>query len=95
MSIATMTSKGQITVPKDVRDELHLVPGSKVMFVRIGPGHVRIVPRTGKLEDLFGILHRPGQRALTIEEINEGIAEGAVMGYLDGLEDDMDDMDDA
>ena len=85
MSVATMTSKGQITIPKHVRDDMHLVAGSKVMFVRIGPGHYRIVPRTGKIEDLFGILHRPGQRALTIEEINEGIAEAGAASGLRGM----------
>lgn len=87
MSQATMTSKGQITVPKDVRDDLGLQAGSKVMFVKLGPGHYRIVARTGRIEDLFGILHRPGQPALTIEEINEGIAAGAAESGMRGMED--------
>lgn len=85
MTTATMTSKGQITIPKDVRDDMNLVAGSKLMFVRIAPGHFRIVPRTGKIEDLFGILHRPGQRTLTIEEINEGIAEGGAASGMRGM----------
>jgi AbrB family looped-hinge helix DNA binding protein len=86
MSQATLTSKGQITVPRDVREELNLTAGSKVMFVRLGPRDYRIVARTGKIEDLFGILHRPGASALTIEEINEGIAEGAAESGMRGLE---------
>jgi AbrB family looped-hinge helix DNA binding protein len=85
MSIATMTSKGQITVPKDVRELLHLEAGSKVMFVHLGGGHIRVVARTGKIEDLFGILYKPGRPSLTIEEINEGIAEGAVESGMRGL----------
>lgn len=85
MSTATMTSKGQITVPKDVRDDLKLEAGSKVMFVKIGPGHYRMVARTGKIEDLFGLLHRPGQRALSVEEINNGIAEGAADSGMQGI----------
>lgn len=87
MSQATMTSKGQITVPKDVRDDLGLEAGSKLMFVKLGPRHYRIVARTGRIEDLFGILHRPGVPALTIEEINEGIAQGAVESGMRGMED--------
>jgi antitoxin PrlF len=87
MSQATMTSKGQITVPRDVREELNLTAGSKVMFVRLGPRDYRIVARTGKIEDLFGILHQPGVPALTIEEINEGIASGATESGMRGLED--------
>ncbi|GAA1519842.1 AbrB/MazE/SpoVT family DNA-binding domain-containing protein [Nocardioides humi] len=93
MSVATMTSKGQITIPKDVRDDMRLTPGSKVWFVKIAPGHYRVVPRTGKIQDLFGILYRPGQRTLTIEEINEGIAEGGAASGMRGMRDDDEDAD--
>ncbi|WP_152363024.1 AbrB/MazE/SpoVT family DNA-binding domain-containing protein [Microlunatus speluncae] len=85
MTTATMTSKGQITVPRDVREDLGLVAGSKVMFVKLGPRDYRIVARTGRIEDLFGILHRPGQRPLTIEEMNEGIAEAAAESGMRGV----------
>lgn len=87
MSTATVTSKGQITVPKDVRDDLKLTAGSKVMFVRIGPGDYRIIARTGKISDLAGMLHRPGQRAMSLEEMDEGIAEAAAESGLAGLRD--------
>jgi antitoxin PrlF len=87
MSQATMTSKGQITVPRDVREDLGLVAGSKVMFVKLGPRHYRIVARTGEIDELFGILHQPGVPALTLEEIEEGISAGAVETGLRGLED--------
>lgn len=87
MSQATMTSKGQITVPKDVRENLNLSAGSKVMFVRVGPHDYRIVARTRKVDDLFGVLHQPDVPALTIEEINEGIAEGAADSGMHGVED--------
>jgi antitoxin PrlF len=85
MSTATMTSKGQITVPKDVREDLKLQPGSKVMFVKIAPNHYRLVARTGKVEDLFGVLYRPCQRTLSIEEINEGIAGAAAESGMRGV----------
>jgi antitoxin PrlF len=87
MATATMTSKGQITVPRDVREDLGLVAGSKVMFVKLGPRDYRIVARTGRIEDLAGILHRPGQRPLTIEEINEGIAEAGAESGMRGVRD--------
>ena len=85
MSTATMTSKGQITVPKDVREDLKLQPGSKVMFVKIAPNQYRLVARTGKIEDLFGVLYRPGQRTLSIEEINEGIADAGAESGMRGV----------
>lgn len=82
-----MTSKGQVTVPRDVREDLNLTTGSRLMFVKLGPRDYRIVARTGKIDDLFGSLHRPGASALTIEEINEGIAAGAAESGRRGVED--------
>lgn len=78
MSTATVTSKGQITVPKDVREDLGLTPGAKVLFVKVAEGHYRLLARTGDLAALEGILHRPGQRPLTLAEMEEGIASGAL-----------------
>ncbi len=86
MSQSTMTSKGQITIPKDIRAELGLEPGSKVLFVRTGPRDVRLVARTGSVSDLIGSLARPGSPDFTIEDINEQIALAAAEQAMDGLE---------
>jgi antitoxin PrlF len=86
MSIATMTSKGQITVPKEVRDDLNLEAGSQVMFVKLPGGHYRIVPRTGKISDLAGMLNYPGMPRLTIEQMNEAIGDAAAESGMSGLE---------
>ncbi len=48
-------------------------------------GSYRLVARTGQVKDLAGILHRPGRRPLTIEEINDGIAEAAAESARQGL----------
>ena len=85
MSIATMTSKGQITVPKDVRDDLRLTAGSRVMFVRLRNGQYRIVPRTGSVEDFIGMLYDPDAAPMTTEEINAAIAEGGAASGLRGM----------
>lgn len=85
MPTATMTSKGQITIPKQMRDDLNLTAGSKVVFVRLPSGQYRIVPRTGRIEDLFGLLHDPTQPTMTIEEMNEAIAEGGAESGMRGL----------
>lgn len=77
MAVATVTSKGQITVPKEVREELGLTAGSQVVFVRLGEGHYRMLARTESLTDLAGVLHRAEQPVRTIEEMNEAIAAGA------------------
>ena len=86
MPTATMTSKGQITVPKEVRDDLHLIAGSKVLFVKLRNGQYRIIPRTGKIQDLAGMLFDPNEPPMTIDEINEAIAEGGAASGMRGLE---------
>lgn len=77
MSIATVTTKGQVTIPKEIRDYLKLETGSKVEFVIDENGDVRIIPLNVPLEALSGVLHRPGMKSATIEEMESAIAEGA------------------
>ncbi len=84
MPVATMTSKGQITIPKEMREDLGLVAGSKVTFIKIKDGHYRILPRTRRVEDLAGLLHDPDAPTLSIEEMNEIIADGWAASGLRG-----------
>jgi AbrB family looped-hinge helix DNA binding protein len=77
MSIATVTTKGQITIPKEIRDYLKLETGSKVEFLIDENGDVKVVPLNVPLEALSGVLHRPGMKTATIEEMEIAIAEGA------------------
>jgi antitoxin PrlF len=71
----TMTSKGQLTIPKEVRDQLGIEPGTR-FFVTVRNGQVVAVPKNKKLADLAGILGRPPNgRSLTIEEMDDAIAE--------------------
>lgn len=85
MSTATVTSKGQITIPKDIRDDLALEAGSRVMFVKLPNGHYNIVPKTGSVEDLIGMLHYSGMPVMSIEDINEAIAEGGAASGMRGM----------
>ena len=77
MSIATVTTKGQITIPKEIRDYLKLETGSKVEFVIDEIGNVKIIPLNVPIEALSGVLHRPGMKAATTEEMEIAITEGA------------------
>ena len=76
MAIATMTSKGQLTVPKEIRDALGLSAGSRVEFSPVGEGEwlVRAVP-THALADLAGAIRYRGP-VVTLEEMEEAIAAG-------------------
>lgn len=78
---ATLTSKGQVTIPKAVRERLRLRSGQKVRFILQKDGRVELAPQTHRLSDLFGILGKP-PRSVTLEEMDEAIKRGAVERYL-------------
>jgi antitoxin PrlF len=74
MATATITSKGQVTIPKAIREHLHVAEGDRIDF-RVGEdGTVRLVSLSRPVHDLFGILHRPGRKPVSVEEMNAAIA---------------------
>ena len=72
MTESTVTSKGQITIPKAVRERLHLEPGDKVYFDVQKDGSVSMLTRKHPIESLFGLLKAKVtlKRPITIEEMN-------------------------
>jgi AbrB family looped-hinge helix DNA binding protein len=68
MSTATMTSKGQITVPKEVRVLLGLHTGTKVKFNVSDSGEVRFSLVTDSITNLKGIIARP-RKSISIEDM--------------------------
>jgi AbrB family looped-hinge helix DNA binding protein len=74
---ARLTGKGQVTIPKKIRDYLHLDTGSKIDFVIDENGDVKIIPLNVAAESLSGILHREGIPKASLEEMEQAIAEGA------------------
>lgn len=85
MARTTLTSKGQITLPKEIREQLGLKAGVRFECFVDGDGQIVLVPLTVKLEDLIGILPYSGPPK-TIEEINEAIVQAAVERATRGLE---------
>jgi AbrB family looped-hinge helix DNA binding protein len=75
MAIAAVTSKGQITIPIEVRVKLGIKPGDRVRFVENEDGEIVLKPKTGSIMDLKGMWKWTGKPA-TIEEMNEVIAKG-------------------
>ena len=73
---ATLTSKGQVTIPKAVRDALHLRSGDRLDFILEVDGAVRVLPITGSVKRLKGMLPKP-PRSLTAEDMDDAIAKGA------------------
>lgn len=73
MPTATVTSKGQVTIPKAVREILRVDTGDQVDFVLTERGDI-IVRGVGlDVRELRGLLKRPGRRAVSVEEMNAAI----------------------
>ena len=78
MQESKVTAKGQTTLPRDVRIALGVAAGDTVRYIVEG-GRVRIL-KARHVSELAGMLHRPGQRAVPVDEMNEAIAQGAIEG---------------
>lgn len=72
MARATLTSKGQITIPKEVRERLGVEAGDRLEFVEQERGVYRVVAATRDVRDLKGMVPKP-RRAVTIEEMNAAV----------------------
>ncbi|MDQ6680931.1 MAG: AbrB/MazE/SpoVT family DNA-binding domain-containing protein [Pseudomonadota bacterium] len=73
--IATLTSKGQLTLPKAIRDQMKLEAGSKLDFKVEADGTLTIRPLTRSIDSLIGMFHRPGVKAASIKEMDEAIGK--------------------
>jgi AbrB family looped-hinge helix DNA binding protein len=75
MATAVVNSKGQITIPAEVRKKLGLKPGYRVRFIEAENGEISFKAITGSIMDLYGFVKWTG-KPVTIEEMNETIAKG-------------------
>jgi antitoxin PrlF len=73
MTAAVVTSKGQITIPKEVRERLGVDTGDRVEFVEVEHGVYNIVAATRDVRDLKGIIAKPA-RPVSVEDMNRAIA---------------------
>jgi len=73
MTTATVTSKGQITIPANVRQALQVQAGDRVEFVEVDPGRFEVVAATRSVKELKGMFGKPAKRA-SIADMNKAIA---------------------
>jgi antitoxin PrlF len=77
MPIGTLTSKGQITIPKQIRERLRLETGRRVEFNVDSKGNVILTPHSKDIRALKGIVRsRPKGRAVSVKEMNDAVADG-------------------
>lgn len=74
MPIATVSSKGQVTIPKEVRERLGIHQGDRIEFVVDSQGAVSLQPLKRSVRELAGFLHRPGRPAVTLKEMDESVS---------------------
>ena len=75
MQQTKLTSKGQVTIPKNIRDFLYLHAGDKVEFVITEKDEVLLRPITKKVDDVFGKLFKANRESVSIKEMDAAIAK--------------------
>jgi antitoxin PrlF len=67
---ATLTSKGQTTIPKEIRDSLHMKEGDLITFTLLPDGTVLMRVKNKSAMEIAGRLHKKGRKALPIEDLS-------------------------
>jgi len=73
MALATLTTKGQVTIPKKIRESLKLHTGDKIEITLTAKREAIIRPISKKVDDVFCKLHKSGRKPVSVEEINKAI----------------------
>lgn len=66
----TLTSKGQVTVPREIRQRMGLKPGDKMTFSLLSDGTLIVRPKVRRVTELAGMLYSPGRRAVPLEDMH-------------------------
>ncbi|MCY3594643.1 MAG: AbrB/MazE/SpoVT family DNA-binding domain-containing protein [Bacteroidetes bacterium] len=77
MITVTVSSDGQVTLPTEILIALGLRPGDRVNFIRMENGNYAVLPRIHSVKTLNGVLRRPAQKPVSLEEMDQAIAKGA------------------
>jgi len=64
---ATLTSKGQTTIPKPIRDSLGMKTGDKIAFTLMPDGVVIMRVKNKRVAELAGLLHKKGRKPVPVE----------------------------
>jgi antitoxin PrlF len=67
---ATLTSKGQTTIPKEIRDGLGIKPGDRMTFTLMPDGTVVLRVKRKSVMDLAGVLHKKGRKPVSIAQMS-------------------------
>jgi AbrB family looped-hinge helix DNA binding protein len=77
MPATTLTTKGQVTIPKPIREQLRLHTGQRLDFQVDRDGRLIVKPRARDIRELKGILRSDRKKPVSIAEMHEAIAQGS------------------
>ena len=73
MALATITTKGQVTIPKEIRESLKLHTGDKIEIIVTENREAIMRPVSKKVDDLFCILHKQDRKLVTPEVMDDAV----------------------
>ncbi len=73
MALATLTTKGQLTIPKEIRESLKLHTGDKIEIIVTAEREATIRPISKKVDDIFCKLHKANRKPVSLEAIDKAI----------------------
>ena len=73
MALATLTTKGQVTIPKIIRESLKLNTGDKIEIILTEKREAIIRPVSKKVDDIFCKLHNPDRKTVSLEAMDDAI----------------------
>ena len=79
--LATVTIKGQVTVPKAIRDRLNIEQGTQLDFKLNDDGSISVRPLKRSALAIVGLLKRPGRTAVSVEQMNRSVADAAALRH--------------
>lgn len=75
MATATLTTKGQVTIPQEIRETLKLHSGDKIEIIVTKKGEAIIRPISKKVDEIFCKLHRSGRKAVTLDAMDDAVGK--------------------
>jgi len=67
---ATLTSKGQTTIPKEIRDSLGMKAGDRMTFTLMPDATVVMRVKSKSITELAGLLHKKGRKTVPVEQLS-------------------------
>lgn len=86
MSTSTITSRGQTTIPRHIRESNHLQEGDRIEWVERADGHIEVIPITRDAAQVAGLFQHWVKEPVSVDEMNTAIKQAAMDKFKSSLE---------